>query len=109
VKVASQFAADPFQASGLLVCVNAEPVRVYQFATPDLAAAAAKSINPKDPSQVGTSIVEWVGKPRFWYRDRTIVLYAGDAPATEALLTSVLGAPFARGQGRAPMLPDTCP
>jgi hypothetical protein len=108
VKVASQFAGDPFQAQGFLVCVNGDPVRIYQFATPELAEQAAKSVDPADPSHIGTAIVEWFGSPRFWRRDRVIVNYSGSKPETEAILTALLGNPFARGEGRPPMVLDAC-
>ena len=83
----------------MLLCVGREEVRVYLFPTEQARAAAAGTIDPKDPSHIGTSIVEWSGNPRFWARDRVIVLYVGSDAATEGLLTSVIGPPFARGVG----------
>jgi hypothetical protein len=47
----------------------------------------ASRIKPDDPSNLGTSIVEWAGRPRFWQRDRILVMYLGESAATEALLT----------------------
>jgi hypothetical protein len=58
---------------------------------------------------VGTAIVEWAGRPRFWQGNRILVLYLGESAATEALLTSVLGPPFAEGPGRAPLQVRDCP
>jgi hypothetical protein len=100
VRQADTFAPAPLPGQGVLLCVGHEEVRVYAFATEQARLAAAGSIDPTDPSHVGTSIVEWTGNPRFWQRDRILVLYLGTDASTDALLTSVMGPPFARGVGR---------
>src|SRR3989304_4642431 len=41
---------------------------VYLFETEVDAGDAATSINPGDPSRVGGSTIDWIGKPRFWHR-----------------------------------------
>ncbi|HSH21300.1 MAG TPA: hypothetical protein VK992_01620, partial [Candidatus Caenarcaniphilales bacterium] len=66
-------------------------------------AARAATIDPDDPSNIGTSIVEWAGEPKFWLRDRVLVLYLGTDEQVEDGLVSVLGEPFARGEGRPPL------
>jgi hypothetical protein len=108
VKPGSQFAGDPMPASGVLVCISGEPVRVYVFDSAQQRLQVSSTIDRNDPSKVGTAIVEWMGTPRFWQRDRILVLYLGSKADTENLLTSVLGPPFARGPGRPPMIPDAC-
>ncbi len=103
------FTADPFPGQGVSVCVNDQPVSVYVFASAAEREQASGQIDRTDPFHVGTSIVEWIGSPRFWERDRIIVLYVGPDPAVEAVLTSVLGPPFASGGlGRPPQPLDTC-
>jgi len=97
VRQADPFDAAPLPGQGVLLCVGREVVRVYVFTTEQARLAAAASIDPTDPSHVGTSIVEWTGNPRFWQRDRILFLYLGTDAPTEALLTSVMGPPFARG------------
>lgn len=47
------------------------------------------------------TIIEWAGEPRFWLTGPVLVLYRGPDPATEHLLTAVLGPTLARGSGRA--------
>lgn len=94
-----KFSSDPLGGQGLLICVGAEEVRVYLFGSDDDAADAAARIDPDDPSDLGTAIVEWAGNPRFWHRGPILVLYLGEDEATENLLTAVLGTPFARGSG----------
>ena len=91
----------PFGVSGLKLCVAGQKVWVYAYASADEAARVAGTIDPTDPSHVGASIiVSWQGNPRFWQRDRLLVLYLGADRATEELLTDVLGQPFAAGAGR---------
>jgi hypothetical protein len=102
VQVAGPFVAEPVGGEGMAVCLGGDQVNLYSFPTAAEAEQAASMIDPDDPSNMGTSIVEWVGNPRFWLAGRFLVLYLGDDPAVEAALTSALGAPFARGQGRAP-------
>ena len=108
-KVGSNFLAEPLPGEGILVCVGREPVQVYVLKDHEAALEAASRIDRDDPSKIGTSIVEWVGTPRFWLRDRIIVLYLGEDAETEALLRSVLGEPFAQGRaGRQPLPAPDC-
>ena len=100
IRRADSFDTTPLLGQGVLLCVGHEEVRVYVFTTEQERLAAASRINPTDPSQIGTSIVEWTGNPRFWQRDRILVLYLGTDAPTEDMLTSVMGPPFAQGQGR---------
>ncbi|HKX76470.1 MAG TPA: hypothetical protein VJR05_13885 [Acidimicrobiia bacterium] len=105
------FASAPIGGEGLLLCVGAEEIRVYLFGTEEEAAAAAARIDPDDPSNLGNAIVEWAGTPRFWRRGPMLVLYLGEDPATENLMTEVLGPPFARGEGPGrglPGVPGSC-
>ena len=91
------FPALPLTGAGRVLCASGQEIRVYEYPTVGERVAAASQIDPADPSHVGTSIVEWAGAPRFWQRDRIIVLYLGDRQATEQALTSILGQPFSRG------------
>jgi hypothetical protein len=108
VTEAEAFSTDPLSGRGVLLCLGDEPVRVYEFASAAERGAVASRIDPDDPSNVGTAIVEWAGRPRFWQGDRILVLYLGESAATEALLASVLGPPFAEGPGRAPLQARDC-
>jgi hypothetical protein len=99
VRQADRFDPAPLPGQGLLLCVGHEEVRLYVFDSEQTRLAAARTIDANDPSHIGTSIVEWFGNPRFWQRDRILVLYIGADASTDALLTSVFGPPFARGVG----------
>ena len=103
------FAGDPFDAQGGLMCVGSEPVQLYVFGSVRAREEAAQRIDPNNPSDMGTAMIEWNGRPRLWQRDRMMIVYLGEDAATEALLRSVLGEPFASGQGRPPLPgPKTC-
>lgn len=108
--VGSLFAGDPFDARGGLLCVGKEPVQLYVFGSVRDREAAGKKIDPANPANMGTTMVDWNGRPRMWQRDRMIIVYLGEDAATEALLRSILGDPFASGQGRPPLPgPNPCP
>jgi hypothetical protein len=78
-------------------------VQVYQFIDHEAALAASAKIDREDPSKIGNSLVDWVGRPRFWLRDRIIVLYLGQDDSTDGELRALLGRPFAEGEGGGPM------
>ena len=99
VRTTGTSSGEPLSAAATILCVNNERVQVFTFETDHERDAAANHIDRDDPSHVGTSIVEWIGTPQFWTADRAVVLYAGDADATIAALSSLLGEPFARGRG----------
>ena len=109
-KVGSYFLAEPLPGEGIAVCVGAESVQVYVLRDHEAALAAASMIDRNDPSKVGTSIVDWAGRPRFWLRDRILILYVGDDAATDAALRNLLGEPFAEARvpGRPPLPAPDC-
>ena len=84
---------------GTTVCVGDASVQVYEFADVDAATDAAATIDRDDPSMVGNGIAEWTGPPRFWLRDRAIILYLGEDAAIDAALRNLLGRPFAEAVG----------
>ena len=105
-KLGSFFLAEPLRGEGILVCIGTEAVQVYVQRDHEAALAVASTIDPQDPSKIGTSIVNWTGRPRFWLRDRIIVLYVGTDAATDTALRTLLGRPFAEArQPGAPPLP----
>jgi len=84
---------------GVILCLDSEEISVYVFDSSGERVAVTAVIDPEDPTYVGEAIIEWAGYPRFWERDRIVVLYVGTDQETEDLLTSILGRPFARGDG----------
>ena len=102
------FMAEPLAQEGITICVNGETVMVYSFPTHEAAVAASRRIEPDDPSNIGTAIIEWDGSPKFWGRDRILVLYVGRDDLVTGLFIDLIGQPFAHAVGRAPMLRLTC-
>jgi hypothetical protein len=88
------FSGDPLGGTGALICIGSEEVRVYRVESDDDATEAAARIDPDDPSEIGTAIVEWAGNPRCWQRGTILALYLGKDEDTESLLTEVLRSPF---------------
>ena len=97
-KVGSPFLAEPMPGEGTAVCIGTDTLQVYGYIDHEAALAAASRIDRDDPSNVGTAHVTWNGRPRFWLRDRIIVLYLGSDAATDAALRQLLGPPFAESQ-----------
>jgi hypothetical protein len=102
------FDATPFAADGYVLCLGTEQVRMFVFYSIGDRVDAAARIDPSDPSNVGTAMVSWNGRPRFWQRDRLLILYLGEVAATETVLNIVLGEPFASGEGRPLLRDDRC-
>lgn len=102
VRETGAFSTEPLGGHGTGLCVAGQQVSVYVYPTPEDRQAVASHIDPTDPSNLGTSIVEWAGNPKFWQADRITVLYLGSDPAVESGISAILGQPFARGQGRDP-------
>lgn len=96
------FSTEPLGGQGTGLCVAGQQVRVYVYQTAEDREAVASRIDPTDPSNVGTSIVEWAGNPKFWQAARIVVLYLGSDPAVDSGISTILGPPFARGPGRDP-------
>ena len=107
-RIGQVFSADPFAAQGFVLCVGTEQVRMYVFPSIGDRVEAAAKIDPANPSNIGTAMVSWNGRPRFWQVDRLLLLYLGEDAATEALLRNLLGLPFASGEGRALLPDDSC-
>ena len=102
VRETGGISTEPLGGEGVGLCVAGQQVSVYVYSTPEEREAVAARIDPTDPSNLGTSIVEWAGNPKFWQADRIIVLYLGSDAAVESGISAILGQPFARGQGRDP-------
>lgn len=107
-EVSDSFDGEPLATVQTIICVDGEDVRVFPYASEQERAAVSAQINPTDPTNIGSSIVEWDGWPKFWQRDRIIVLYLGRDEATIELLTELMGDPFAQGQNRPQRLPGAC-
>lgn len=108
VTVGETFNAEPLAVEGVNVCVGPEELKVYVYGTEAQRLSVSRAIDPNDATNIGTSIVEWDGAPKFWARDRILVLYLGRDALTTNLLIGVLGNAISHGQDRPQRLPGTC-
>lgn len=106
--VADSFDGQPLAVEQVTVCVGGEMVRVFSYSSEQERAAVASRIDPTDPTNIGTGIVEWDGWPKFWQRDRIIVVYLGRDQATIDVLSELMGDPFAQGENNPERLPGGC-
>ena len=100
------------------ICVNGERVTVHSYATDQDRILVTSGIDRNDPSHISLPsedpntrrvvIVEWIGRPKFWGRDRVMVIYQGATPALVDLISSVMGPPLVTGQGEDPPGPNPC-
>src|SRR5512145_3521432 len=67
-----------FPVSGRLMEVHGEDVQVFEFADAAELKALAARISPTGTG-IGTTKVQWIGRPHFYRTDRLLVLYVGDS------------------------------
>lgn len=83
---------------------------IYEYASPQVAAAAAGRISPDGATLTGAdgslSSVRWIAPPHFWQQGIFIVQYLGEDAALLSSLETALGKPFA-GAGLAESQDDT--
>ena len=83
-----------FSVKGLIIKVNGEDVKVFEFADAPAANAAAASVAP-DGGSIGRNMVSWIAPPHFYKAGKIIVLYVSNPGAVTVLLVKVVGAQFA--------------
>ena len=81
--------------------VNGDDVHVFEYPTADGATRDAAKISPAG-SPIGSSQIAWIAPPRFYRRDRLLVLYAGTNQDIVHALEAVMGPPFAGLRANAP-------
>jgi hypothetical protein len=82
----------------LRLSVNGENVYVFEYESADAANMDASTVSP-DGSAINSAgrgcFIRWTGPPRFYKKDRLIVLYVGSNQDLIRTLDRVLGPPFA--------------
>lgn len=81
-----------------LIEADGQTIELFTYASPGAATRETERIGPDggtfyDGNRV--TYIEWVAPPRFYRRNRVIVLYVGDHSPLVDALREVLGAPFA--------------
>lgn len=82
----------------LRLAVNGENVYVFEYATADAANRDASTVSSDGGTIDGTDracAFFWIGPPRFYKKDRLIVLYVGTNEDLIRTLDGLLGRPFA--------------
>jgi hypothetical protein len=82
----------------LRLTVNGENVYVFEYKSADAANGDASTVSTDGSTITGTGRachIDWIGPPRFYKKDRLIVLYVGANQALIRTLDGLLGRPFA--------------
>ena len=76
--------------------INGDDVHVFEYATDAVATSEASTVSPSG-TPIGTVQATWISPPRFYKRDRFILLYVGTTIDVVRALEAVFGKPFAGG------------
>lgn len=82
-----------FSPRATRLSVAGDDVHVFEYASAATAAGDASHISPSG-SPIGPHQISWIAPPRFYRKDRVIVLYVGTNPDVARALDAVLGPPF---------------
>jgi hypothetical protein len=80
------------------LATNEENLYVFEYESAGAADRDASAVSPDGSTISGAGracSIDWIGPPRFYKRDRLIVLYVGTNQNFVRALDSVLGRPFA--------------
>ena len=76
--------------------INGDDIYIFEYATDVIARSDASTVSPSG-TPIGTTQTTWISPPRFYKRDRFIILYVGTSLTVVRALEAVLGMPFAQG------------
>lgn len=76
--------------------INGDDAYVFEYTTDAVATSEASTVSPSG-TPIGTTQTTWISAPRFYKRDRFIVLYVGTNLTVVRALEAVFGKPFAGG------------
>ena len=85
-----------FSVQGKRLIVNGDNVYVFEYVTDTIATKEASTVAPSG-TPIGTTQTTWISPPRFYKKDRFILLYVGTAPEVVRALDAAFGKPFAGG------------
>ena len=84
-----------FSAPGRVVFANDVPLNVFEYPSPEAAAADAAQISPTGQHRLVR--ITWISTPRFYGRGRLIAVYVGCASDIVSALDTAMGVAFAVG------------
>ena len=85
-----------FSVRAKRLTINGDDVHAFEYAAETVAMSAASTV-PAAGTPIGTSQVTWISPPRFYRKDRFILLYVGTNMDVVRALEVVFGKPFAGG------------
>jgi len=96
VETVDEIAAESssFSVPTKVISVGGADVQVFEFQNESDAKAANLTVS-EDGTEIGTSIIRWIGPPHFYAQGKLIVLYVGENPEVSNLLEDLLGPQFA--------------
>ncbi|HSF27998.1 MAG TPA: hypothetical protein VLA53_03105 [Nitrosopumilaceae archaeon] len=83
-----------FSVPTKVISVGGADVQVFEFQSESDANAASLTVSD-DGTEIGTSIIHWIGPPHFYTQGKLIVLYVGENSEITSLLEDLLGPQFA--------------
>lgn len=83
-----------FSVPTRVISVGGADVQVFEFQN-ESDAKTASLIVSEDGTEIGTSMITWIGPPHFYTQGKLIVLYVGENPEISNLLEDLLGSQFA--------------
>ena len=95
-----------FTPDARILKIGAESVQVFDYETVEALKSEARQVAP-DGASIGTTMVSWMGPPRFYATGTVIVLYVGFDETVMRALDSILGGAFAGAEISLP--PDDLP
>jgi hypothetical protein len=85
-----------FSVPARVVLVNGSHLNVFEYPSAEAAASHAALLTSE--GQFRTVLITWISTPRFYRRDRLIVLYVGCSSEIIEALSATIGPPFAIGR-----------
>ncbi|MPZ75652.1 MAG: hypothetical protein GEU77_03945 [Deltaproteobacteria bacterium] len=83
-----------FSVKGKAIELYGDHVQIFEYPNASAADAEARLVSPSGMA-VGNTRMHWLGPPRFYKKEKLIVLYIGDNEKVTKALEGVLGRHFA--------------
>ena len=75
--------------------IDGDDAYIFEYTTDAAATSEASTVSPSG-TPIGTTQATWISPPRFYKRDRFIILYVGTNLTVVRALEAVLGVPLAQ-------------
>jgi hypothetical protein len=85
-----------FSVPGKVLLLGSDELQVYEYATPEAAAADVQSVSA-DGKSVGAAVLDWISTPHFFSSGNVVLIYVGENSTILQTLQSMFGTQFAGG------------